>query len=321
MKNKFYIPLLFKILLLNSCGSENPVKTETGFGKVYITSNVEQAEIFIDGDFSGLYTPDTLELLSVQHLIKVRQNGYFSEEREISVQKDKFIFEIFTLVKNNLTKNVLLEIFSNSDCDSCRNFNDMFDNLKNSYLDKLLILNYPARFPNPNDPMYLGVTEHVDSRMGFYNNLEIPTFFLDGSTFNLQSAQIDKQLNEETKLELTVKDSLTQGDGMTIDVFVDVHDLDGLDFNQLVLIIAILEKEIYFNTPPGLNGETKFSYILRGMVPDALGNSLSAINKKGRAKFAEFKLLNPKWKKENLMVIAFVQELNTNRVLQAAASD
>ncbi len=320
MKKQLSILIIISILTFYSCKTENPVVTETGYGKIIILSNVENGEIFVDGEFTKKYSTDTLELLAVKHLIKVRKNGYFSEEREISIRKDETIVENFILVNNNLDKIVLLEAFTNSGCDSCNSTNEIFQWLIDKYPQKLFIINYPTFYPNPNDPMNLEVREDVNQRMAYYNILYIPSFAIDGTKIHSFDSFVDEQLKSETKLEITVIDSLIQGDGITIDVFIDVYDLDGIDFSNLVLRIALIEKNINYETPPGTNGQKEFNYILRGMIPDYKGISLSGITKLGRAKFAEYKLLNPRWEKDQLSVIAFVQNELTKEVLQVGAS-
>ena len=90
MKKSNHILLLIAAIFI-SCESESPTISETGYGKLVVTSNVPQGEIFVGEEFSGLYTPDTLEFLAVKHKIKVRKERYFSEEREISVPKNELI--------------------------------------------------------------------------------------------------------------------------------------------------------------------------------------------------------------------------------------
>lgn len=321
MKIKFISKIILLPIILISCKSENPVTTETGYGKIVINANVDRGEIYVDEKFTGKFTPDTLKLFAVKHLIKVRKDGYFSVQKEIAIKKDEVISEIFILTKNHLSKNVLLETFTNSGCDSCKITNELFSDLIDKYPQKLFILNYPTRYPKQNDPMNLEVMEDVNKRLEYYNFFDVPQYVIDGNKNSSFETTIDAQLNKLTKLEITVMDSLISGDGLTIDVFLDVYDLDGIEFSSLVLRIALIENSIIFETPPGTNGQKEFNYILRGMIPDYKGISLAGIDKFGRAKFAEFKLLNPRWKKENLNVIAFVQNELTKEVLQVTNSE
>lgn len=312
---------LVSFVIVISCNSKNSTIIETGVGRIIVNSNVEKGEIFVDGDFSGQFTSDTLELLAVNHFIKVRKEGYFSEERQIEILKDETISEEFNLQKNELFKNVLVEVFTNSDCDSSLVTNDIFSLIEDKYKKRVIIINYPSRFSNQNDPMYLEVNEEVDSRMSFYNILEIPTFIIDGNNSSPTDQVINENLLKETKLLVALQDSIIQGDAMTIDVFVDVFDLDGIEFSSLVLYTAIIENNIIYKTPPGSNGQIEFMNILRRLIPDFEGISLASINKKGRAKFAEVVILNPKWKKENLRVVSFVQNKLTREILQVGGAE
>ncbi|MCB9247965.1 MAG: PEGA domain-containing protein [Ignavibacteriales bacterium] len=294
MKITFISKIFLLTIILISCESENPIATETGNGKIVVNANVDKGIIYVDEKFTGKFTPDTLELFAVKHLIKVRKEGYFSEQKEIAIKKDEVISEIFILTKNNLSKNVLLETFTNSGCDSCKNSNELFSNLMNKYPQRLFILNHPTRYPNQNDPMNLEVMEDVNKRLEYYIFFDVPQYVIDGNKNNLIEITINEQLNKLTKLEITVIDSLISGDGLTIDVFLDVYDLDEIDFSSLVLRIALIENSIIFETPPGTNGQKEFNYILRGMIPDYKGISLAGIDKVGRAKFAKFMLLKPR---------------------------
>lgn len=56
-------------------------------GKVIVTSNVENAEIFVDGIFVG-NTPANLKLKDGIHIIEVKKDGYKSYKRELRVLGD-----------------------------------------------------------------------------------------------------------------------------------------------------------------------------------------------------------------------------------------
>ena len=310
MKKYISVFIVFAFLF-SSCEDENPSITETGNGKAIIKSNVEAGEIFVAGEFTGLYTPDTLELLAVNHLIKVRKNGYFSEERKISIKKNSLIIEHFELTRNNLQKNILIENFIPSDCNSCYS-NLQFDQLKNSYGEQIQIVNYLQE----NDNSFTNIQQFIDLRLQLYNVLETPQFVVDGSISENLIMDVEERLLSEPKFKISIADTIAQGGVLVLSIFLDVYDLDGLEFEHLFLYNVITEDKV--NTSAEGN---EANYLLRSDFSNQTGISLSGISEKGRARFAVSEILNPTWKKENLTVISFVQNNHNKEILQFGSTN
>lgn len=304
MKTLSYILSLFTIFFI-SCESEIPTISETGYGKLVVTSNVENGEIFIGGEFTGLFTPDTLELLAVKHKIKVGKEGYFSEEREVSVPKNEIIIENFNLESNKIVKNILIEYFSDRT-------ELMPDYLPND--NRSIVINYPFDMDQENSFSYTD-EQHKKDRENYYGFFEPPTIAVDGIMGKELNLIYSERLVEETKLEIVLQDTLTQGGMMVINAFVDIYDLDGLDFDNLVLRIVITEDDVIID-----EGENQTSYnsVFRSFAPDHDGLSLKGISKKGRARFVTEIFLHPRWKKENLSIVSFVQNENSKEIMQTA---
>ena len=310
MKKYISVFIVFAFLF-SSCEDENPSITETGNGKAIIKSNVEAGEIFVAGEFTGLYTPDTLELLAVNHLIKVRKNGYFSEERKISIKKNSLIIEHFELTRNNLQKNILIENFIPSDCDSCYD-NLQFDQLKNSYGERIQIVNYLQE----NDNSFTNIQQFIDLRLQLYNVLETPKFVVDGSISDNLIMDVEEKLLSEPKIKISIADTIAQGGVLVLSIFLDVYDLDGLEFEHLFLYNVITEDKV--NTSADGN---EVNNLLRSDFSNQTGISLSGISEKGRARFAVSEILDPTWKKENLTVISFVQNNHNKEILQFGSTN
>jgi hypothetical protein len=309
--------LLLNIILLislNSCEKENPSISETGNGKVLITSNVEKGEIFVANEFTGLYTPDTLELLAVKHKVKVRKAKYFSEEREISFKKDELTIEYFDLNENNLKKNILIENFTDYDCTSCFS-NPQFDELKKIYGEQIQIINYPV--VDGNSDLFADIKQFVDLRQELYNILFLPHLFLDGKTSENVFNDFDKRLLEEPKFEITIGDTIAQGGILVLSVFLDVYDLDGIEFEHLVLYNLITENKVNISA---LGTNADVDYLVRGFFNNPNGISLAGISEKGRARFAVSGILNPFWKKEDLTIISFVQNNYNKEIYQVGTT-
>lgn len=307
MKKLLLLYIIF-ILSVISCDKENPSISETGIGKVLITSNVEKGQIFVADEFTGLYTPDTLELLAVKHIIKVRKNGYFSEERKISFIKNSLTVEYFELSKNNLQKKILIESFIASDFDSLYS-NLQFDQLKNSYGERIQIVNYLPE----NDNSFTNIQQFIDLRLQLYNVLEIPKFVVDGSISDNLVMDVEERLLFEPKFKISIADTIAQGGVLVLSIFLDVYDLDGLEFENLALFNLITENKVNLSFS---ESEAEVNYLLRSYLNNPNGISLSGISEKGRARFAVSEILNPTWIKENLTVISFVQNNHNKGIYQ-----
>lgn len=87
MKKLFFLLLiLFTVLLITSCSSEDEPITPAEPGSLYITSNPAGAQIWIDGDSTGYTTPDTVTNLDEGlYNVTLRLQDYKDSTLSISV--------------------------------------------------------------------------------------------------------------------------------------------------------------------------------------------------------------------------------------------
>jgi Secretion system C-terminal sorting domain len=80
--------------------------------------------------------------------------------------------------------------------------------------------------------------------------------------------------------------------------------------NPLNLRIAICEHEIEYDVQPGTNGETKFEWVMRKMVPNTAGISLATTWTLGQTLSDSLTVKLPTyiWDKNEVSIVAFVQE-------------
>ncbi|MCB0277234.1 MAG: hypothetical protein KDI06_20635, partial [Calditrichaeota bacterium] len=84
------------------------------------------------------------------------------------------------------------------------------------------------------------------------------------------------------------------------------------------LRVAIVEKNIDYQNPPGSNGQTHFIDVLRAFWPEPRGTSLTM--NAGEKRFVPFAVpLNSAWISGQLEVVAFVQ-VGSHEILQAAST-
>lgn len=302
----------FITLLIVSLGcNENPTKTELKNGKVYITSNVKGAEILVDDKPTGKVVPDTLELLALSYKIKVRHSGYFSSEKEVNFPNGGIKTEHFELTENNLVKNVLLEYFYLAN-------NELQNEATLIQDSQIKIIQFPA--PTSTN----SIIEHtnfndVQERINTYSQFNFPAIFLDGR--NVSRKELDSLMEirklKETKLTLTVNDSLLSGNLLRINIFIDVYDTDQVDFENLSLHSMIYENNLRMNISETQN---EIDYLFREFVDGVNGTSLRSINQKGRARYSFQKIVDPYWAKENLNILAFVQNTATKEIIQTTTN-
>ena len=110
------------------------------------------------------------------------------------------------------------------------------------------------------------------------------------------------------------------GSEYLITVTVKVIDGAGVDFASSVLRTVVTETNIEFATPPGSNGETKFFDVMRTMLPTNAGVSLSGMSQTEEVVFQSQTDIKTNWIVNNLHVIAFIQNENTNEIYQASSN-
>jgi len=322
---KNFTLIIISILLIISCETNppnNPVEVEE-YGTLYVTSNITGAEIFVDGESTGKVAPDSILLKTGIYSIGLVKDGYFSLPEEVEVETDIVKEVNIELIEQTSQKIVLIEDFSNVSCIPCIESNKILKSIKNSYTDeKLVVIKYAANFPSPVDPMYLANTEDADSRMSYYIIFFTPTIIVDGLDRPTSSdsisikESIDSKLAAQPKFEISVDDSIA-GQSMFVNGKVKLLNSSELNFDDLVIHSVVIETLIEYSSPPGSNGETEFHDVMRKMLPDNQGFSISNIEDDNEINFNWETQINSGWNKERLKTIVFIQDKNSKEIFQA----
>ncbi len=193
------------------------------------------------------------------------------------------VYGFTTLLESiNPTNKVLVEIFTNTSCIPCVE--------ANSYLDEIYTLNgVTTNDANviilrihttlyAGDPFYLYNTTDNDARMAFYPNSAIvnPRTFLLGTYLGAfsRSAWTNK-INEKLADTRTYAIKLTNTYNSTTrngNISIQIKQVSGAVFNDLVYHLAVGENEIPYSAP---NGETHFDNTLRDLVTPPTGQSFT----------------------------------------------
>ena len=329
LKKIGYFDASINVIILKDSIIQKAIDLTNESGKIVVASNIDSAEIFLDNINTGKITPDTLITSVGNHFITLKKDGYFKSSIFVNVLKDSTILKTieFTPPVFLATKTVLLEDFANVSCVPCVTSNKIIESLVNQTYGttKLVAIKYPTNFPSPIDPFYLANPSECNARMSYYNILFAPTTIIDGflrpisTDSNDVKTKIDQQLSQIPKFKIAVKDSIS-GNEYFIQIIILVEDLNGLDFSKLVLHTVVTETNIEFTNPPGSNGEKKFYDVMRKMLPDKDGESLTVLNSLISKTFDRQFTLNPSWVQSNINTVVFIQNKDTKEIYQATST-
>ena len=247
------------------------------------------------------------------------------------------------LTNNTLSKSVivatqsvqrlpLLEEFTSSTCPPCASFNATFS----PYLEQIqanqgpdasaAVVKYQMNYPSPGtDPSY---NSDANTRSTYYSVPGIPDPFLDGvnvpaNTSFIQGA-VESRRSDIAVMSVGVN-ATNNGDSLIADVTITPYANFPAGFK---LYIAVTEDQYDYT---GTNGETQFHNVMRKMLPNASGITLTAMTPNTPLTFTRkykfsYNLDNTSQGTFNLWgsnftdvsVVAWVQDNATKEIFQAA---
>jgi Outer membrane protein Omp28/PEGA domain len=313
--------ILFSMIFCYSCETNPPNEPEIiqVFGKVFVTSDVDRAEIYLDDIFTGKYTPDTVSTIIDEHKITLSKEGFTSKSIVIDVTHLTVQNVNINLKETGVKKIVLLEDFANVSCDPCVTSNAIIKKLRTKYSDNLVVVKFSTNFPSPYDPFYLGSKPINDARMGYYNILFAPTIIIDGihrpvptdSTAIIND--IEKRLSSDAQFNIESSNSIS-GNQFIVDVSATLLEKE-LNISDYRIYAAIVEEDISFDNPPGSNGETDFFDVMRTVLPDKDGGILIYNEEPNNMQFQTD--ISNEWNISNLLSVVFIQNIETKEILQS----
>lgn len=226
-------------------------------------------------------------------------------------------------------RRVLVEEFTNASCPPCAAQNPSFNALLEANADYVTPIKYQVWWPGF-DPMYNQTKPDVDPRVAYYGVSGVPNAFVNGGVVSndcgyyegapacLSADEITDAYGNTTPVTIALTHALS-ADTKSVNINVDVTSDAALTGN-LVLRVAVLEREITFLSAPGSNGEKDFSHVMRKMLPDAGGTAT------GNFTAGETKNFLFNWQLANfynlneVMVIAWLQNESTQEVWQSEQS-
>ena len=219
------------------------------------------------------------------------------------------------------TRQIMIEEFTQASCGPCSSLNPPFNELINANDNIVNSLKYQTSWPGY-DPMYEQNPIEVDVRTTYYGVTGVPRGIMDGSIFagspsDFNQTLLDDRSGIAAPIEIDVDWDWMNNNLDSIEITVTVTNTNsGIDFSDAdKLHIAIVEEEIEFTVPPGSNGEQFFEMIMRKMIPNEYGTTLSTVSAGNSLIFSFFvELPSYIYRKGMVGVVAFAQNNSTKEI-------
>lgn len=215
---------------------------------------------------------------------------------------------------------VLLEHFTQASCGPCATYNPSIHSLLVANPDKITSINYHTSWPGY-DPMYNHNTVDNAARTSFYNVSSVPNSVLDGNFYNghpggWNIATVNQRYDVPSPCNLFAYQRLSPTQD-TLFVTMVVEASTAMT-GQIAATVAVIEKHIHFNSPPGSNGEKDFYNVMKKLLPSRSGQMLPTPMSAG-----DYFILESYWVLANvynineLSLIGYVQNTITKEILQS----
>ena len=248
------------------------------------------------------------------------------------MKKRLIIYLLFAFcgVSANAQRVVLIEQFTNSGCPICATHNPAVNNFVAANGGQVVSISYHTSFPY-SDSMYFENPIESNERVAFYNVVGVPYSIVDGNYYRnpssvfgpVISTTITNRLNDAPDYLITSIYNEIDVSANKIDAELVFTSLNANNINDsLQAMIVVIENTVLKSSyagSPGANTETEYKYVMRKMIPGSAGTTLLNKNLSGTDTisfdwtFQNIKNIN------EVKVIAFVQNVNTQEVYQAAS--
>jgi len=213
---------------------------------------------------------------------------------------------------------VLVEEATNASCPPCASQNPAFKAFLLDNINDVIPLIYRSSWPGRDD-MHAKNTVDNNARVSYYNVTGVPSGTVNGGPLVSPGTRtaMDNELNKYKKTTTPIKIDVSHSiAGNNLIGSVTVSSSQAI--SNKMLRIAIVEAYHYYENA-GTNGEKEFYFIHRKMFPNASGTVVN-IAANGSQTVDVNWALDAEFHKENMYIVAFLQDDTSKEVLQAAAS-
>ncbi len=219
-------------------------------------------------------------------------------------------------------RTVLFEQFTQASCGPCGAANPALNALLDAHPTEVVSIKYQTSWPGV-DPMNADNPTDVATRVTYYGVTGVPDGELDGGTgfsgqpSSMTYSQIHTRYLATSPFTIDVDYHLNTTND-TIFASAVIRCTQAVTATNIVAHMAIVERNIFFTSAPGSNGEKHFESVMKKMLPSASGTVAPTTWAIG-----DSMVLNYSWKlghiynKNELAVVAFIQNNTTQEVYQS----
>lgn len=242
----------------------------------------------------------------------------------------KRIFTFFSIlvlileIQAQSPKKVVIEHFTQASCPPCAGTNPIIHPIMERNADKIVRVTHQVSWPGE-DPMNKDNSTDVAGRVSYYGINGVPSSRVGGNNLGspldaITDDNINSAAAEQTNYELTVNPVLNPNLN-EVEINVSIKLTGPLQGNP-VLRVAINEKIISWDSPPGTNGEREFHHVMKKYLPNTAGTNIKDLATVGDTKTIKF---NYTYKNiydiSTMEVVAFIQDESTKAIAQGASAD
>ncbi|MCB9259646.1 MAG: T9SS type A sorting domain-containing protein [Ignavibacteriales bacterium] len=186
----------------------------------------------------------------------------------------------FSIQNFGYEKLSIIERFTNASCPPCASINnDWYNSLVTNLIDSQNATHiiYNVWWPGSSDPMFLFNQDENVAITNYYNVNAVPTIVVNGSICTtaetaVQNA-VDNGNSQYTPFLVKIVPIYYSSNRINVSVKIIRDASDTSTPENLRLKLALTEKLVIFDSPPGSNGENQFSSVCRKLLPDEQGTS------------------------------------------------
>ena len=236
--------------------------------------------------------------------------------------KIRTIYFFFTLVLSSSVfaqsgpRYLLVEHFTNTRCSLCPGRNANLIAKLDANPGKLHHISYHPSVPYNNCVLYTHNTAGNGSRQSLYNIQFTPQSYLWGDKLYqgadlLPNTTLAQSLGQNAAMGIRVEELTV---GMNRGVTAHLRTYDSLPAGDYRVFVAIVEKDLAYNAP---NSETMHHDVFRTMLPsdDGMMFTPAPIGETTTLSFSYS--LNSDWNEDEIYAVVFVQDMNTNTVVNS----
>jgi hypothetical protein len=236
-----------------------------------------------------------------------------------------FIFLLFNLSisAQSVKKYILLEQFSNTNCSNCANRIPQFRNNLQGFEGDYHLISFFAPTPYPSCFLYNANKPQNDVRRMFYNVLGTPTIHVNGLRVNQGTSIVPVSVLEDLAAETSpvevVVSKEENGNSMNVNVSVITHgDLPVFPGGGNYVLQVIAVETLVVGGP--LAHYQNHHNVFRTMITPDAGTSFVPANPGEELAFSFSFEPESTWNADSLVIIAFVQETESQNVLNSGSN-